>query len=493
LLATLAARAAGAPAVFYTLHGLPWTTRAGWRRQVLVSLDRLACSLATQVFSVSKSVRRRAIQAGLASPGKITVPAHGSADGVDCQRYSPEGVNRAQVEKLRDTYGIPESARVIGFVGRLVPDKGIAELQAAWQRLRERFPSLHLLLIGETEAHDPLPQAVLAGLRSDVRVHCTGWQTDMPQHYALMDVCMLPSRREGLPYAALEAAAMDLPVAAFAVDGVVDAVMDGVTGVLVPAGDAAALGEAVAGLLRDRARARKLGLQARQRVQRLYQPEPLWECVYQHYRQALRAPADATLARRLWWKRPLDLLAAATATILLSPLLALIALAVSIDLGRPVFYRQRRPGLGERSFDILKFRTMREGAGPDRLRMTRLGRWLRRTSLDELPQLINIVRGQMSFIGPRPLLERYLACYTPGERRRHALRPGLTGWAQTHGRNSLSWRERLEMDVWYVDHASWLLDARIAMRTLGWLLSGEGVVEDPSSLMPDLDAERQGA
>jgi lipopolysaccharide/colanic/teichoic acid biosynthesis glycosyltransferase len=164
-----------------------------------------------------------------------------------------------------------------------------------------------------------------------------------------------------------------------------------------------------------------------------------------------------------------------------------------MDLGGPVLYRQRRPGRDERPFDILKFRTMRAGGGPDRLRLTRLGRWLRRTSLDELPQLVNIIRGEMSCIGPRPLLERYLSCYSDRERRRHSIRPGLTGWAQTHGRNGVSWRERLEMDVWYVEHASWLLDARIALRTVHRLLSGEGVAEDPSSLMPDLDVERQRA
>jgi lipopolysaccharide/colanic/teichoic acid biosynthesis glycosyltransferase len=136
---------------------------------------------------------------------------------------------------------------------------------------------------------------------------------------------------------------------------------------------------------------------------------------------------------------------------------------------------------------------MRPGDDDDALRLTRLGRWLRRTSLDELPQLLNILRGEMAFIGPRALLERYLGSYTPRERRRHCVRPGLTGWAQIRGRNMVNWKERLEMDVWYVEHACWRVDARIAFGTVQSVLSGKGVAEDPSTVMRDLDVERQGA
>jgi lipopolysaccharide/colanic/teichoic acid biosynthesis glycosyltransferase len=482
LLGMLAACMAGVPARVYTIHGLVWQTRRGLARRLLIALEQVTCRLAHRVLCVSDSIRQSAIAAGLAPPEKIVLAANGSANGIDFGQFDP-----ARIDPALNAYAIPPGAPVIGFVGRLVPDKGIADLDAAWRILREQFPSLHLLLIGEPEDHDPLPPGLLSRLERDPRVRFSGWQANMPGHYALLDVCVLPSRREGLPYAALEAAAMARPAVAFQVDGVVDAVEQDVTGLLVPPGDSPALADAVARLLRDPTLASQLGRQARARCAALYQQEPLWEFIYQQYREALRRP------RLAWWKRPLDCVTAATLVVLLGPLLGIVALAVLATLGRPVLYRQRRPGLAERPFDILKFRTMRNGAASDRERLTPLGRLLRRTSLDELPQLLNILRGEMSFIGPRPLLERYLPFYSAGERRRHLVRPGLTGWAQIHGRNDLTWRERLAMDAWYAGHAGFSLDARIALVSIWQVLTRQGVQDDPSSAMPDLDVERQHA
>jgi len=171
--------------------------------------------------------------------------------------------------------------------------------------------------------------------------------------------------------------------------------------------------------------------------------------------------------------RALDVTVAAGSLIVLAPLLLLIALAVLVTTGRPIFFRQVRIGWHERPFSLVKFRTMR-APWPgevwflsDRERITRLGRFLRTTSLDELPELWNVLRGDMSLVGPRPLLPEYLSVYTPEERRRHDVSPGLTGWAVVHGRNTLPFRERLRLDVWYVDHASIALDLLILARTVG--------------------------
>ena len=170
--------------------------------------------------------------------------------------------------------------------------------------------------------------------------------------------------------------------------------------------------------------------------------------------------------------RALDVTVAAGSLIVLAPLLLLIALAVLVTTGRPIFFRQVRIGWHERPFSLVKFRTMR-APWPgevwflsDRERITRLGRFLRTTSLDELPELWNVLRGDMSLVGPRPLLPEYLSVYTPEERRRHDVSPGLTGWAVVHGRNTLPFRERLRLDVWYVDHASIALDLLILARTV---------------------------
>jgi lipopolysaccharide/colanic/teichoic acid biosynthesis glycosyltransferase len=183
-------------------------------------------------------------------------------------------------------------------------------------------------------------------------------------------------------------------------------------------------------------------------------------------------------------KRPIDALLAAALLVLLSPLLLALALAVRIALGRPVLFRQRRPGLGGVPFEILKLRTMVDAPLPDEARLTRLGRFLRATSLDELPELVNVLRGEMSLVGPRPLLLEYLPRYSAEERRRHNVRPGITGWAQIHGRNAVDWAERFRLDVWYVDHVSFALDLRIVLRTVALVLRREGISAAGHATMP---------
>lgn len=183
-------------------------------------------------------------------------------------------------------------------------------------------------------------------------------------------------------------------------------------------------------------------------------------------------------------KRLLDLAIAALGLLLLSPLMAFLALLIWATLGPPVLFRQQRPGLDGKPFTLVKFRSMtdaRNAAGellPDADRITRLGRFLRSTSLDELPELWNVLHGEMSLIGPRPLLLRYLERYTPEQARRHQVLPGITGWAQVHGRNTLAWEERLAMDVWYVDHCSFWLDMRILAMTFRQVLLRDGICED---------------
>lgn len=196
-------------------------------------------------------------------------------------------------------------------------------------------------------------------------------------------------------------------------------------------------------------------------------------------------------------KRVTDLILVLLAAPLLLPAASLIALAVAIKMGRPVLFSQRRPGLRGQPFVMLKFRTMtdaRDANGdlcPDHDRLTKLGRWLRRTSLDELPELWNVVRGEMSLVGPRPLLTEYLELYDARQSRRHEVPPGITGWAQVNGRNAVSWEEKLELDVWYVDNASLWLDLRILFRTLWVVITGQGVSAEGHSTMPRFTGSRR--
>lgn len=189
-------------------------------------------------------------------------------------------------------------------------------------------------------------------------------------------------------------------------------------------------------------------------------------------------------------KRVLDILGAGTGLLLLSPVLLVVSLLILRQMGRPVFFRQIRPGLHGRPFGMVKFRTMRDALDaegnplPDSERLTRLGRFLRSSSLDELPELWNVLRGEMSLVGPRPLLMEYLPLYSPFQARRHEVRPGVTGWAQVNGRNAITWDEKFALDVWYVDNQSLWLDLRIIGLTIRKVLRREGISAAGEATMP---------
>jgi sugar transferase EpsL len=190
-------------------------------------------------------------------------------------------------------------------------------------------------------------------------------------------------------------------------------------------------------------------------------------------------------------KRVADFVLATSGLVVTMPLLATVALVVWVTLGWPIVFVQERAGLGNRIFRMYKFRTMtnaRDAAGellPDAERLTRLGQVLRATSLDELPELFNVTRGEMSLVGPRPLPARYLGRYSPKQARRHEVRPGITGWAQVNGRNRLSWEEKFEYDVWYVDNRSLLLDFRILARTAWKIVEREGISQEDHATMEE--------
>jgi lipopolysaccharide/colanic/teichoic acid biosynthesis glycosyltransferase len=189
-------------------------------------------------------------------------------------------------------------------------------------------------------------------------------------------------------------------------------------------------------------------------------------------------------------KRLLDCLIACFALLVFSPLMLVIALLVWRKLGTPVIFRQQRPGLNETLFTMVKFRTMRDAVDkhgqplPDSERLTAFGRWLRATSLDELPELWNVLRGEMSLVGPRPLLAEYLPLYNDQQRRRHDVRPGITGWAQVNGRNAIDWEQKFALDVWYVDHVSFGLDVKIIAMTLRRVLKREAISAEGHATMP---------
>lgn len=209
-----------------------------------------------------------------------------------------------------------------------------------------------------------------------------------------------------------------------------------------------------------------------------FQPQRIWEALDELYQELL---AEARIRRGQRLRRIVDVAAAGTGLAVLSvPMLAL-ALAVRFKLGYPVLFSQKRPGLHGKPFTMYKFRTMRDAVDahgqplPDSERLTPLGRFLRASSLDELPELFNVLRGDMSLVGPRPLLMEYLERYTPQQARRHEVRPGITGWAQVNGRNAISWEEKFKLDVWYVDNRNFALDLKILWMTIQKVFRREGI------------------
>jgi glycosyltransferase involved in cell wall biosynthesis len=282
LLAMMAATLCRVPVRVYHMHGLPMTTATGLKQRLLRWTERTACKLSHQVICVSKSLRELAITEGLCPAEKIKVIHHGAIDGIEAYgRFDPTRIPAKMAPLLRDRYRIPRDALVVGFVGRIVRDKGLVELVRVWQALREEFASLHLLIAGPFESEYPLPADVEATLQNDPRIHLAGEVTDIPSIYRTLDLLVLPTYREGFGTVLLEAAAMEVPVVATRIIGCVDAVRDGETGTLVPVRDAEALTSAVRTYLRDPDLRRRHGVGGRQRVLRDFDPELIREALFQ--------------------------------------------------------------------------------------------------------------------------------------------------------------------------------------------------------------------
>ncbi len=493
LLTGLAAWLARVPCRVYTLRGLRLETATGFKRAVLRFAEWTACACAHRVVCVSPSLRARAIGLGLVLPGKSTVLAKGS-QGVDLKRFSPQPRTCPAAENLRQTLGIPAGVPVLGFVGRFVRDKGIGELVDAFRELRGSYPELRLLLVGDFEDGDPVEAKARRVIESDPAIVRPGFVPDAAPYYALMDVLVLPTYREGFPGVPLEAQASAVPVVTTAATGAIDSVVNGVTGLIVPVGDAKCLAAAIGKLLEDPDLRMRMGKAGRERMEQEFHPEVIWDAWIALYRKLLQERASRpAFSSRLsgWAKRSFDLLLASAGLVLLSPLMLVIAVLVKAFLRSPVLFRQRRAGFRGAVFECLKFRTMtdeRDAQGellPDHQRLTTLGRYLRASSLDELPELWNVIRGEMSLVGPRPLLARYLERYSPEQMRRHSVKPGITGWTQINGRNSLSWDEKFALDLWYVDNRSFWLDLSILAKTIPYLIRRDGIANPSHVTMPE--------
>ena len=485
--------------VMCTVHGFYFHENMRWLpRRLFTAIEWAMGQFTSQFLFVSDEDRRTALQAGIVRPGVRAVTL---LNGVDLERYLPPAATGADRLALRKRLGIEATAPVVGIVGRMVREKGYREFLAMASGIAARRPEVRFLVVGDSLPSDRDQFGLVfrrlveqAGLSR--KVVFTGFTDGVAGFLSLMDVFVLPSYREGFPRSVIEAMACGLPVVATNIRGCREAVVDGETGAIVPPRDARALERAVERLLSDPQRAAAMGRAGRARAESFYD----YRDVRARFVDAVLSPVTDSRPAFVYsiLKRCTDIVVSGSALLALSPLLALLAAAVRLSGGSSALFRQTRIGRGEASFTMYKFRTMTEECDsgrcllPDEIRLTRAGRWIRAASLDELPQLWNVLRGEMSLVGPRPLLPGYLLHYSSRQARRHEVRPGITGLAQVNGRNRCAWACRLEYDVSYVEQRSFALDLKILALTVLCVLRRSGVSHAGHATMPEFRGEVQG-
>lgn len=297
LVGGLAATFVNVPVRVYTLRGLRLETTTGLKRHLLLWMERLACACAHRVICASPSLRERAIQLRLAPTPKLVILRSGTCNGLDATRFMPSAQLQKQAASLRQELRLPLGTPTVGFVGRFVRDKGIAELMDAFTQLYANNSQIRLLLLGDYEEGDPVSSAVRQTIETHPGVVRAGFVADTAPYYQLMDVLALPTYREGFPNAPLEAAAAGKPVVASDATGAVDAVVEGVTGFTIPVGDAGALADALRRLLEDRDLAQQFGQAGQEWVLREFQSQVLWQALDNLY-QELLAEAQVQQARK---------------------------------------------------------------------------------------------------------------------------------------------------------------------------------------------------
>ena len=495
LLASVAAWLCRVPVRLHTVHGLRSECLHGLRCKVVRSMERLTLACCTTCFAAGHSLRAVVLEHRLCTADKLNVLGEGSWAGVPVQHFEPR-LWYSEGYDFRRQHGISAGALVITFVGRLTKDKGLETLARAWEMWKQRWPAARLLVAGPLDNTDPVSEDVLAQLRADDRVVLKEeFIQNVAVALAATDIFVQPSFREGLSVASLEAAAMELPLVVSRATGLTDVVKDGETGFVFDKNHAVQLAAALTRLAADGELRRSMGLKGRALVREHFDRRDVLQRSLEMYRAVAM---QVRLRRGARGKRALDLTVALLALLLAGPVMLLLVPAVMLTMGQPVLFRQKRAGLNGTTFELMKFRTMRapnageRAIGTDALRTTWLGSWMRRLSLDELPQLFNVLRGEMSLIGPRPLLAEYLPRYNEYEAKRHQAMPGITGWAQIHGRNTLSWSSKFELDVWYVEHQSLGLDLKILASTFARLIRPAEVSAVANTAMPEfLGSTRQ--
>jgi lipopolysaccharide/colanic/teichoic acid biosynthesis glycosyltransferase len=494
LLGMMAAWMCGIPVRMHTVAGLPLMEKTGLFRKLLVLIERLTYFCATDVYPNSSGLMSF-IEREIFRGPKLKIIGHGSSNGIDVSYFSRQETILNDALNIRRKYGIGESDLVFSFVGRVVRDKGISELTGAYRRCRSSLGNerrLFLLIVGPLEQElDPLDPEQLQFLRNDPQVVLAGYQSDVRPWIIASDVFIFPSYREGFPNVVMQACCLEVPSIVSDINGCNEIIDHGSTGLIVKPKDEEVLFNAMRRMVTDESLRRRFAISARKKVVSDFDQRFVWKQIENEYNRLLAGKSDTS--HRFFYRgivKPLfDKLTALVVLIGLSPAIMICMAVLAAANNGKVWFTQWRPGKNGKLFKLIKFRTMndaRNSSGdllPDEQRLHSAGKFIRRTSLDELPQLINVLKGDMSIVGPRPLLEEYLPLYTQEQGQRHRVKPGITGWAQVNGRNAISWQKKFEFDVWYVKNQSFLLDLKILIMTVRKVFKAEGISSATSVTM----------
>lgn len=409
------------------------------------------------------------------------------ANGVEVEAFNPD----ARGADTRQFFGLTDKFVVV-YAGAHGPANDLDTVLRAANHLREHT-IIHFLMVGDGKDRVSLEAEAKRLRLNNITFAGALPKTQMPDVLAAADVCLailknIPMFSTTYPNKVFDYMAAGRPTV-LVIDGVIREVIEKANGgIFVKPGDDEALAVAVEKLCSDKMLRDQMGLSARHYVVAHFNREQQ----AQEFRKVLEQVSKNHIIRpHQFIKRSIDIIAACAGLTLGSPLMLVIYFVIRSTRGLPVFFRQQRPGLCGKPFTMYKFRTMsgerdeNDNLLPDAQRLTRFGEFLRRTSLDELPELFNVLKGDMSLVGPRPLLMQYLDRYTPEQARRHEVRPGITGWAQINGRNALSWEEKFKLDVWYVDHHSLWLDVKIIVMTVWKVLKREGISQEGQATMSE--------
>jgi len=491
LLGQLAAKIAGVPVVINTVHGLYFQKDSSpFKRKFFIYIEKIAAKCSTLIFSQNKEDINTMVKEKIANIKKIK---H-LGNGVDINKFNTLRFSEKFIVNKKRELGIKNNLKIVGTVGRLVKEKGYLELFKAFKLVLEKFPETLLLIIGpeDLEKKDAFSPTIVKDYGIKNNVIFLGERTDTDELYSLMDVFILASHREGFPRTIIEAMASKLPVVATDIRGCREAVENETTGKLVPPHDSRALAEEIIYFLNNPDKAKEIGGNGRKKAELEFDERVVFDKIKREYAILLECKKSRRV--QLAIKRILDLLVSFIGLLILLPLFIIIAILIKIDSRGPVFFRHERIGKNGKPFYPYKFRTMVQGAinkglgvtvAKDDERITKLGKFLRKWGIDEFPQLINVLKGEMSLVGPRPTLRYQVEKYNDFEKKRLLVKPGLAGWALIHGRNSLSWNERIKYDVWYVEHWSLWFDIKIIFKTFYLIfIKQEGVygksgVNDP--------------